>query len=120
MPNQTLSPTDQLKLQRLSSFIETKKGSIYLISVDTQKLYRLFVEFLKDRTDEESFTLHKLYNQKSLEESIDTIQFNRDSLLADSKIDIFLVDSNGWNAFVKREKVEVNPYLRGSYTIATP
>ena len=44
----------------------------------------------------------KLYNKKSLEETIDAIQFNRDALLADSKIHIFLVDSNGWNAFLKR------------------
>ena len=102
MFNQTLSPTNQLKLQRLSSFIETKQGSIYLITVDTQKLYELFVQFFKDRTDENEFILYKLYKKESLEESIDAIQFNRDNLLADNKIHIFLVDSNGWDAFVKR------------------
>ena len=59
MLNQTLSPTDQLKLKALKSKLENKDKDLYLISVNTQNLYREFIEFLEKVTNSNEFIIYK-------------------------------------------------------------
>jgi len=96
------SPTDQLKLKALKIKLENRDKDLYLISVNTQNLYREFIEFLEKVIDSNEFIIYKLYQNHNIEEQINTIQFHRDGLVDDEKGHIFLVDRDEWNLFTSK------------------
>jgi len=97
-----LSPTDQLKLKALKSKLENKEKDLYLISVNTQNLYKEFIDFLEKVTNSDEFVICKLYQNHNIEDQINTIQFHRDGLIDDEKGYIFLVDRDEWSLFTSK------------------
>jgi len=92
MINQTLSPTDQLKLQKLQSSLKQKYNRLYLIALDSQNLCKLFIQFLESEVTEAKFVIHNLYSTENSKNELEVLQLNRDGFVDDIKRHIFILN----------------------------